>query len=150
MEDPTNLPLLASLKSHPYEAKPRLTFGVEIEFLFATAKAEIWDPEADYPEDYEESEHTTYHRDAHPRDPRKIHSLADTPGQMIGENVREHVAETMRAAGVNVEVGKGMDIKWQPEDRSAWGVNTDATLKAPDESYGYFRIEIQSPPYYYR
>jgi hypothetical protein len=143
MADPLTRLLKAYLEHSAYEIKPSLTFGVEIEFLLASAK-EVIEPE------WDDSDAKTYELDPDPADYRSIYNLNLTPGKDLAENVRHHVAATMGNAGITTEVGKGPDFKWSPADKSAWVVNTDSTLKALDEKYDYYQIEIQSPPYYFR
>jgi hypothetical protein len=144
MADPLTRPLKAFLEHSEYEIKPRLTFGVEIEFLLATAKEVRLEPE------WDDSDQKTYEPDPNPKDSRSIYNLNLAPGKDLAENVRHHIAATMGNAGIITEVGKGMDFKWSPTDKSAWVVTTDQTLKASDEKYDYYHIEIQSPPYYFR
>jgi hypothetical protein len=144
MADPLTHPLKAHLEHSAYEIKPSLTFGVEIEFLLATAKEVRLEPE------WDDSDKKTYEPDPDPDDSRSIDNLNQTPGKDLAENVRHHIAATMGNAGITTEVGKGTDFKWSPTEKSAWVVNTDQTLKASDEKYDYYQIEIQSPPYYFR
>lgn len=126
---------VSHLLTQPFESKPRLTFGVEIDFLLATAKAGTQNSHDEYT--------LSYDRDAHPEDPRSIHGLTDASRKNAAESVREHVAATLRKVGMEAEVGRN------PKELGAWRINPAQALKAPNDQYAFFGIEIQSPPYYY-
>jgi len=144
MADPLTRPLKAFLEDSSYELKPRLTFSIEIDFLLASAKEVRLDPE------WDDSGKRTYEPDPDPGDSRSIYDLSLAPGTDLAENVRHHVAATLEKAKITAEVGKNVDDKWSPNEKRAWIVDRNQTLKAPDQNYDYHQIKIQSPPYYFR
>lgn len=132
-EDFTDLPLVATLKNHPYKPRPRLTFGVELEFALATLSDDAIDPLAS--------------------DTRPVKGFAS--GRSVNrynDNVLQHLAKTIHSkAGVKVEVEPqyNFDPAWVQREKDAWVLTTDKTIEAPDEDYIYVQVEVISPPYYF-
>lgn len=114
------------------EAEPRLTFGVEIEFLIATLPQESNDP--------------------HEQDPR---SVKDFPFDAAW-SVREHAKGAFKTIANKLCEA---NIPAFREDEEPWGVDVlvrkwtmvdDASVDAPEDTpYTFVRCEIRSPPLYF-
>jgi len=85
---------IAEEDPHLGQANPRLTFGVEIEFSVATVRKEMTGKDGEDPES---------------NDPRSIFGLTEGIHDKETENVREHIAQTLRykagvVAGTSIRV----------------------------------------------
>ena len=118
--------------SHSGQNRPRLTFGVEIEFSLATVRKEMTGKDGEDPES---------------TDPRPIFGLTKGIHGEETKNVREHIAKTLREKAGVVAGTSIWTVGLVPAE--AWIVETDVSIKAPDRNYLYHRIEVKSPAYYF-
>jgi len=121
-----------------YASLPRLTFGVEFEFLLATLESEDEDP--------------------HENDPRQVYGITGPEARSSSSDdwmvytetgagaARNRLADSLNSAGVQayraIVTGTRLE-KWEVKD--------DSTIQDPKnlEPYDFVRVEIVSPPLYF-
>ncbi|TAQ87128.1 hypothetical protein B7494_g4543 [Chlorociboria aeruginascens] len=121
--------------------KPRLTFGVELEFVVLTLNHEDHDPHEDDPRNPYGIDTVTYDEDG-----TKIDSE---------RSVRRHIAATLTKAGVQAFVEDDEDeIRRLGFDRTwtfCWQTTDDMTVNSRvGEGYRGYSVELNSPPYYFQ
>jgi hypothetical protein len=125
MEDP-KAPLIP-LEPSP-EPKPELTFGIELEFVVATAPVNEIDPQ---PELW-----------------GQIFEMHDRRHFTNERLVGSHICKTLNKNGIPAELHSGMFGR-KSENSSAWSVRRDGSIRAPEPSllYEWQDIEIKSPAF---
>jgi len=125
MEDP-KAPLIPL--EPPPEGKPELTFGIEIEFVVATAPVNEIDPQ---PELW-----------------GQIFEMHDRGHYTNERLVGSHICKTLNRYGIPAELHNGI-FGWKPANSSAWRVRRDASIRAPEPGliYEWQDIEINSPAF---
>ncbi|KAG4439996.1 hypothetical protein IFR05_004510 [Cadophora sp. M221] len=110
--------------------KNHLTFGLEVEFVIAYIPPNGQDP--------------------NPEDPRQVTGIVTERRKTWLANLREHVAATLRSAGISA-VASTPYGEYPPRSSGAsWVVKHDDTIKGPQlEGHLFLPIEINSPPFYF-
>jgi hypothetical protein len=112
------------------EYKPQLTFGVEIEFVVATAPMNGADPEPElWGQIFEMHDRRHY-----------------TNERLVGA----HMCKTLNKYGIPAELHSGK-FAWKPKNSSAWVQKRDGTICAPEPGllYEWAALEINSPALYF-
>jgi hypothetical protein len=127
MEDPkaSLIPL-----STPEQSKPKLTFGVELEFVVATAPVNEVNPSAKlWGQIFEMHDNRHY-----------------TNERLVGA----HICKTLNKYGIPAELHSGK-FAWKPKDSSAWVLRRDRSICAPEPGliYEWGAIEANSPIFHF-
>jgi hypothetical protein len=125
MEDP-KAPLIPL--EPPPEPKSELTFGIEIEFVVATAPVNEVDPQ--------------------PELCGQIFEMHDRRHYTNERLVGAHICQTLNKYRIPAELHNGI-FGWKPSNTLAWSVRRDASIRAPEPGllYEWQDIEINSPTF---
>jgi hypothetical protein len=123
-----------TLKHHPLGypeiRKPKLTCGIEIEFVAATAPVSEVDPEPDLWGQIFEMHYTRHY----------------TNEQLVGS----HISKTIDRYEVPAELHNGKH-SWKPTNSASWILKTDQSICVPEPGlqYEWAAIEINSPTFFF-